>query len=73
MLDLDNPAVLISGLILGAIGMGFFIYGKKQSRLDCLAVGIVLSVVPMVAHSLLLIWGVAVACAGGLYATSRAG
>lgn len=71
MLDLDNPALLISGLILGAFGMGFFIYGKKQARLDCLAVGVVLSVVPMVAHSLVLIWSVAAACMGGLYATSR--
>ena len=72
-MDLDHPAVLFSGLILGCIGMGFFIYGKKQGRLDCLAVGLVLGVVPMVAHSLLVIWGVAAACLGGMYAQSRIG
>lgn len=72
-MDLDNPAVLFSGLILGAVGMGMFIYGKKQGRLDCLAVGVVLSVVPMIAHSLLVIWGVAAACIGGMYAQSRLG
>ncbi len=70
-MDFDHPAVLFSGLFLGCVGMGMFIYGKKQGRIDCLAVGIVLSVVPMVAHSLLVIWGVAAACAGGLYAQSR--
>lgn len=72
-MDLDHPAVLFSGLILGAIGAGFFIYGKKQGRIDCLAVGVVLSVVPMIAHSLLVIWGVAAACLGGMYAQSRVG
>ncbi|MDQ7013008.1 MAG: amino acid transport protein [Planctomycetota bacterium] len=72
-MNLDNPGVLFSGLILGAIGMGMFIYGKKQQRLDCLAVGVALSVLPMVAHSLLVIWGVAGACLGGMYAKSRVG
>ena len=72
-MDFDNPAVLFSGLILGCIGMGMFIYGKKQGRLDCLAVGVVLSIVPMVAHSLLVIWGVAAASFGGMYAQSRIG
>lgn len=72
-MDLDHPAILFSGLILGAIGAGFFLYGKKQGRLDCLAIGVVLSVVPMIAHSLLIIWGTAVACVGGMYAQSRMG
>ncbi|HZW09907.1 MAG TPA: hypothetical protein VFF69_08380 [Phycisphaerales bacterium] len=72
-MNLDNPAVLFSGLLLGAIGAGFFVYGRKQGRFDCLAVGIVLSVVPFFAHSLLLMWGVAAACFGGIYASSRTG
>ena len=72
-MNLDNPAVLFSGLVLGAIGMGMFIYGKKQQRLDCLAVGAVLGVLPMVAHSMLVIWGVAAVCLGGMYAKSRVG
>jgi hypothetical protein len=72
-MDLDHPAVLFSGLVLGAIGMGFFIYGKKQARLDCLAIGVVLSVVPLLAHSLLILWGTAAACLGALYAQSRLG
>ena len=63
--------MLFSGLILGTIGMGFLIYGKKEGRFDCLAVGLVLSVVPFVAHSLLVSWGIAAACVGGLYARSR--
>ncbi|VAX38492.1 hypothetical protein MNBD_PLANCTO03-240 [hydrothermal vent metagenome] len=71
MLSLDNPALLFSGLLLGIVGMGFFLYGKKQARLDCLAIGIILSIVPMVAHSLLIIWGVAAACLGGFFVLSR--
>jgi hypothetical protein len=72
-MNLDHPGVLFSGLVLGAVGAGFVLYGRKQGRFDCLAVGIVLSVVPFFAHSLLVMWGVAAACAGGLYASSRSG
>jgi hypothetical protein len=71
LMDLDHPGLLFSGLILGSLGMGFFLYGRKQGRFDCLAVGIALSVIPFFAHSLLVMWGLAAACFGGLYAHSR--
>lgn len=73
MLDLDHPAVLFSGLVIGAVGLGLFIYGKKAPDLPTLAAGCVLSALPMVAHSLLALWGVTALCAGGLYAAKRFG
>ena len=43
---MDNTATLIWGLIFGSIGLGYFIYGKKQKRGVPLASGIALMVFP---------------------------
>lgn len=56
-MDLDNPGVLLSGLIISSIGFGVFLYGKKQAQPKCLAVGFGLMALPLVAHSMLFIWG----------------
>lgn len=39
-----DPANLFVGLIFGAIGVGYFIYGKKQQKFVPLTIGIALSV-----------------------------
>ena len=45
---MDSTSILIWGVIFGAIGMGFFTYGKKQKAVVPLAVGVALFVVPYV-------------------------
>ena len=44
---------LIVGVIAGAIGMGYFIYGKRQAKLTPLLAGILLCVYPYFTDSLL--------------------
>ncbi|HNV68992.1 MAG TPA: hypothetical protein PKO06_04780 [Candidatus Ozemobacteraceae bacterium] len=46
--DTWNTSSLMLGLIWGAIGSGYFIYGKKQGRAVFLLCGVVLCVFPMV-------------------------
>lgn len=46
MFELGSTAVLMWGLRFGAIGTGFFIYGRKQKALVPLCVGIALCVFP---------------------------
>ena len=46
MFELGSVAALIWGMIFGAIGVGFFIYGKKQKAIVPLCVGIALCVFP---------------------------
>ena len=46
MFELGSTAVLIWGLLFGAIGAGFFIYGRKQKAIVPLCVGIALCVFP---------------------------
>lgn len=70
-MDLSNPAALFSGLVIGVIGMGLFVYGKKQTNLKCLLTGGALCVFPYFVSSVLLLWLITAACLGGLYAMSR--
>jgi len=43
---MNNSATLIWGVIFGSIGLGFFVYGKKQKSVVPLFSGIGLMVVP---------------------------
>ena len=44
---------LIVGVIAGAIGVGYFIYGKRQARLTPLLAGVLLCIYPYFTDSLL--------------------
>lgn len=53
---MNSEASLFWGLIFGAIGLGFFVYGKKQRAAIPLLCGIALMVFPyFVASTLLLV------------------
>ncbi len=41
-----NSATLLWGLLFSSIGIGFFIYGRKQTRAMPLVCGIVLMIYP---------------------------
>ena len=44
---------LIVGIIAGAIGMGYFIYGKRQAKYVPMIAGVLLCVYPYFVESLL--------------------
>jgi hypothetical protein len=51
-----NAASLLSGVLFGSIGLGFFIYGKKQHAIVPLMCGLALMVFPyFVANTILLV------------------
>ena len=43
---MDSSASLLWGLLFGSIGMGYFIYGKRQGRVVALLSGMALMVFP---------------------------
>ncbi len=43
---MNGTALLMWGMLFGAIGFGFFLYGRKQKAVVPLIAGIALSVVP---------------------------
>lgn len=72
-MELGSPASLISGVLIGAIGAGMFMYGKRQERPLTLFTGLALCVFPMFVASVLAMWLIAAGCLGGLYLASRNG
>jgi hypothetical protein len=71
-MNLDG-ASLIASLIIGSVGFVAFAYGKKQSRLPQMIVGLVLMVYPYFVTSVPWMIGAAVALLGGLWVMLRAG
>ena len=51
-MDFD-PWLLFSGLLIGLIGTGVFIFGKKESNIKCLGAGVLLCVFPYFVHSII--------------------
>ena len=66
-----SPGILISGLVIGSAGLGLFLYGKKNSNGKCLIAGVAMCALPYFAHSVVLMWLLAGACAAGLYGFSK--
>ena len=70
-MDLGNPWILFSGIIIGLVGMLMFNYGRKEPDLRVLSAGIVLCIYPYFVGSLIILWLVFAAVVGGLYAMSK--
>lgn len=70
MFDLP-PAVLISGLLIGATGFAMFIWGKNQQDFPILTAGFVLGVMPMLVTSVLTLWLVTAAIFAGVWVHRR--
>jgi hypothetical protein len=56
-----NATSLVIGIFTGAIGVGYFIYGKRQARFAPLLAGMMLCVYPYFVQSVL--WTVVVGVA----------
>ncbi len=58
---MGNTSVLLWGTLFSSIGVGFFIYGKKQRAIIPLIVGVLLSIYPFFITNLaiLIIVGIA--------------
>ena len=64
---------LFASLVIGSIGFGLFLYGKKQRRMPHLAVGILLMVYPYFVPGVGLMVGIAAALLGLLYVAKYLG
>ena len=53
--EMNDTSILLWGVVFGSIGLGFFIYGRKQQAVVPLVVGIALFVVPYVIANLYLL------------------
>ena len=68
-----NANSLLASVLVGSIGMGLFIYGRRQRRAPHLAIGIVLMVFPYLVPSVTLMFVIAAALVGLLWLSSYLG
>jgi hypothetical protein len=71
-MNLDANSLLAS-MLIGSVGLGLLIYGKKQMRVPQMIVGIALLVYPYFVSNVWLMLGIAVAAVGGLWGVLRLG
>jgi len=70
--DLDANA-LLAAIMIGVVGLGAFIYGKRQSRLPHMIAGIGLMGYPYFVTNVLLMAGIAMALLAALWLAVRLG
>jgi len=51
-----NTAILLCGILFSAIGLGFFIYGKRQTLVVPLTCGMALMVYPYFVENTYALW-----------------
>jgi hypothetical protein len=68
-----NATSLLLSVLISAVGVGFFLYGKKQQRWPHLVVGIVLMGYTYFVSSVAVMVAIAVALVGALWLAVRMG
>ena len=72
-MDIFSPGSLFASLIISTIGLGFFLYGKRQKRLPQAFCGVVLMVFPYFVEDVGWMIGIAAGIVGLTWLASRAG
>lgn len=70
--NFDVPS-LVASFVIGTVGMGLFLYGKKQQRLPQLAVGLTFMIYPYFVPSAALMVVIAVGLIGLLWLAVQRG
>lgn len=68
-----SPAWMLASLLVSTVGMGFFLYGKKQTRIPQLLAGLALMLESVVVPSPTWMYVSAGLVLAGLWALLRAG
>jgi len=68
-----SPAALFLSLLIGAVGTGLLLYGRKQQRWPQMVGGVILCVYPYFVPNVWVMSGIAVALCAAVWAAVRAG
>jgi hypothetical protein len=63
-LTLPSPAYILGSLVFGIFGYVAFNRGRKSSRMDMIAVGLVLMLYPYAVSETWMLWAIGTALAG---------
>lgn len=68
-----NSSALLASILVSSVGLGFFVYGKRQRRAPHLAVGVAMMAYPYFVPGVALMLVIAAALVGLLYLASYLG
>ncbi|MEZ4271877.1 MAG: hypothetical protein R3C68_10750 [Myxococcota bacterium] len=68
-----SPAALFASVVVSAMGLGFFLYGKRQARPFQLVAGLTLMIFPYFVESASWMLGIAAVVVAGLWLGLRSG
>ena len=68
-----NASFLFASLVWGSIGLGYFIYGKKQQSISAIAGGILMMMIAYFVSSALVMSLVSLAIVAGVYVLIKRG
>lgn len=72
MLSFDlSPAALFAGMVVSSLGLGLFLFGKRNDRLPQLLSGMALMAAPLVVHGALALWAICGLVVAGLWLAGR--
>lgn len=70
-MELGDPAILISGVFIGLIGVGLATFGRKTENFPAIFCGGLLCIYPYFIESVAVMWILFAAILTGLYAMCR--
>jgi hypothetical protein len=70
---MDEGTNLLASMLAGTVGLALLVYGKKQTRIPQMVVGLLMMVYPYFMPNALFTGGVAVVLLGGLALAVRGG
>jgi hypothetical protein len=70
-MDFGNPWGLLSGIMIGLVGMTLFLRGKKDASVSNMIGGAAMCVYPYFVDNLLLVWLIFGACIAGMWWLKR--
>ena len=68
-----SPASLFASVVIGGVGFGLFLYGRKQQRVPQLVAGVALSIYPYFVGGVGWMVAIGVAIVAGLWAALKLG
>lgn len=70
MFDL-SPAALFAGMVVSSLGLGLYLFGKRNQRLAHLVSGLVLMGAPLAVHGALALWALCGVTVASLWLGTR--
>jgi len=70
-MDFSSPGAFFASFLVGLVGLGVFMYGKRQNRMSSLWVGLAMMIYPYFVTGTAAMLGIGAVLLGGLWMVGR--